>query len=157
VQELKLYWKHPDNGADGNVDQETREDDILIEDMDTLKLCLERSRLWEIYYLRAIMTLQQTVIEKLRMMDNTEEMVRMIETTATVASVGSRAGNTEYSLDQEIVRKEVMVLVNELRGRERRLLEKSVKWFEQEKERLVKTEVVQTYLSTAQDEVEDLT
>lgn len=139
-QELVLYWRD-DTEADG-------EEGVLIDDMDTLKTCLEKSDLWEVYHLRAIVTLQQVVADKLQQLDESEEVFTTIAESAKRSSIEGQTGTVEH---QEEAREGIVTLARELRERERRLLAKSITWFEEEKERLVKMEVVQGYLAKAQE------
>lgn len=89
------------------------------------------------------------------MMDETDAVVDAIEESARLASTEGESGNLEHSLKQDEVRKDVVLLAKDLRGRERRLLKKSAKWFVEEKDRLARSEVVQAYLSKhAQSETE---
>ena len=147
AQELRLYWNPIDGGGDEGDDQETCEEGVLINDLDSLKVCLEVSKLWEVYYLRAIVTFHSAVLERLRMMDEAEEVVSTIEESARLASVEGQSGYVEHSPEQEEVRRDVVLLAKDFRGRERRLLKKSAIWFVEEKERLARSEAVQAYLS----------
>lgn len=121
---------------------------MLIDDMDMLRRCLEKSDLWEVFHLRAIVTLQQVVADKLQQLDESEDIFTTIAESAKRSSIEGQTGIVEH---QEEVREGVVALARELRERERRLLSKSITWFEGEKERLVKTEVVQGYLAKAQE------
>lgn len=133
-------------GGDEGDDQGTCEEGVLINDLDSLKVCLEESKLWEVYYLRAVVTFHSAVLERLRTMDEDEEVASTIEESARLASVEGESGNVEHS-DQVEVRKDLVLLATDLRGRERRLLKKSAIWFVEEQERLARSEVVQAYLS----------
>lgn len=121
---------------------------MLIDDMDTLRKCLEKSDLWEVFHLRAIVTLQQVVEVKLQQLDESEEVFTSIAESAKRSSVEGKTGAVER---QEEVREGVVALARELRERERSLLRKAMVWFTEEKERLVGTEVVQGYLAMAQE------
>lgn len=144
TRELKLYWRSGDD--DDTIDG--GRDGVMIEDIDTLKRCLEGSRLWEVYHLRAVVTLQQVIAEKLQSMNDADDLIGTIEESARLASIEGRLGNLEHSLQ---VRESVVNLARELRAREWSLLQKSITWFEEEKGRLVATDVVQKYLAEAQE------
>ncbi|KAF8429244.1 hypothetical protein EV426DRAFT_557602 [Tirmania nivea] len=143
-QELVLYWRD-DTEMDGG-------EGVLIDDMDTLRRCLEKSNLWEVFHLRAIVTLQQVVADKLQQLRESEEVFTTIVESAKRSSILNQTGTIEH---QEKVREGVVTLARELKERERRLLSKSITWFEEEKERLAKTEVVQRYLAKAQEGQEE--
>lgn len=137
-QELVLYWR----------DDTDVEEGVLVDDMDTLRRCLEKSDLWEVFLLRAIVTLQQIVTDKLQQLDESEEIFTTILESAKRSSTEGQTGTVEH---QGEMREGVVALARELRERERRLLTKSITWFEEEKERLVKMEVIQGYLAKAQE------
>ncbi|KAI5811354.1 hypothetical protein DFH27DRAFT_23729 [Peziza echinospora] len=149
-RELKLYWKEPTTHEDAD-DDDDQDEGTLISAISELKHHLENSPLWEVFLLRAIVTLSQLLEEKLEALEDSEKMVDMIEHASRLSSSEGEGGEVHH---QQEVREDVVSVCRDLREREGGLIRKAARWFERERERLMETEVVKEYLQKMAEEAE---
>lgn len=109
-----------------------------VDDISKLEERLEVSGLWEVYQLRALMLVQERVGTQLGELARVEEKLSRVGEMVEEGDEGEMRGDGE-----------AREVAGRLRKLERRLMEKAVVSLENQKEKLLETEVVKEYLKRA--------